>query len=124
MPSTTKLWPPPLMASRPPLPRRPSLSLSSLYKWNRVEPFSPLPKLSLPSCALFFARARCTRTSPKLAATVRGARRTIRVVRCPGRAWTFCLHRALAASIPCPSRPPCPTPCAPSSSLCTSISPR
>jgi hypothetical protein len=51
------------MVGQPPPPWCPSLSLSSLYKWNRAEPFSPQPKLSLPSRALF-SRSHIT-SSPR-----------------------------------------------------------
>jgi hypothetical protein len=68
-----------------------SLSLSIKAKAMPTEPSLPSkPELSLPPRALFLARAR----------------RTVRAVPCPGRAWTVRLHRLLGRARPLPPRPP------------------
>jgi hypothetical protein len=43
-----------------------------------------------------------------LVLTVRGARRTVRAVPCPGCARTIRMHRPLGRACPLPPRPPCP----------------
>jgi hypothetical protein len=93
MPSMTKLWPLPLMAGRPPHPRCPSLSLSSLYKWNWVEPFSPLPELSPSSRSLpcsgspYSDLAGTSHRAPASPEPHRSSRHALgRIVRVPSRA--------------------------------------